>query len=80
MAVVYRQTSLKEGTPLQFLGVYATRWDPAWGDPTVGFLEVDYRLDDALTDLASVQLIDNTGKEARKEIEEILRKLVGSEQ
>jgi hypothetical protein len=64
---------LEEGTPLQFLGVYATRWEPDWGDPTVGFLEVDYRLDDALLDLASIPV----NEETRKEIEEILHKLVG---
>jgi len=74
MAVVYKQTKLEEGTPLQFLGVYATKWDTScWEDPTVGFLEVDYRLDDALDDLASIQLEDD----ARKKIKEILRKLIG---
>lgn len=75
MTVVYKQTGLEEGTPLQFLGVYATRWEPEWGNPTVGFLEVDYRLDDALTDLASIQLTD----EVREEIKEILRKLIGED-
>jgi len=43
--------------------------------------ELPYNLEDALTDLASVQLIDNTWKEAaivRQEIEEIMRKLAGS--
>lgn len=77
---VYKQVELKDGQPLQFLGVYSLRWLSEWGEPTVGFLEVDYRLNDALDDLASVQLIDNTGSEAddvRKEIENILRKLTG---
>lgn len=73
MTVVYKPTKLEEGTPLQFLGVYATRWEPEWGNPTVGFLEVDYRLDDALADLTSIQLTH----EVRKEIEEIFHKLVG---
>ena len=74
MAVVYKQTELKEGTPLQFLGVYATRWEPEWGEPTVGFREVDYRLDDALEEFAAIPLADPS---ARQRIKLILHKLVG---
>jgi len=27
--------------PLQYVGVYVTRWQPAWGQPTIGFVEAD---------------------------------------
>lgn len=30
-----------EGTPLQFVGVYITRWRPEWGEPTIGFIEAE---------------------------------------
>ena len=76
---VYKQVELKDGQPLQFLGVYSLRWLSEWGEPTVGFLEVDYRLDDALNDLASVQLCGEAS-EVRTEIEDILRKLTSETQ
>lgn len=47
-------------------------------EATVGFIETGYTLDDAITDLSGVQLVDNTSKDAdlaRKEIEEIFCKL-----
>lgn len=31
----------QEGDTVQFLGVYALRWQREWGEPTVAFVEVD---------------------------------------
>lgn len=31
----------QEGTPVQFLAVYATRWQSEWGEPTYAFVEAD---------------------------------------
>lgn len=30
---------LRNGEPVQYLGVYALRWRPEWGPPQVGFVE-----------------------------------------
>jgi hypothetical protein len=38
--VRYKRVELEEGTPIQFLGIYATRWPYDSGvEPTVGFIE-----------------------------------------
>jgi hypothetical protein len=79
---MYKRVELKEGSPVQYVGVYVTRWQPEWGEPQVGFVESDYSLFDALLDLTGVQLIDNTIEDAdiaRREIKTILRKLAGEE-
>lgn len=39
--MLYRQVELKEGELVQFVGVYVTRWQREWGEPTVGFVQVD---------------------------------------
>ena len=39
MTRLYKRLELIEGEPVQFLGVYALRWRPEWGEPTVGFVE-----------------------------------------
>lgn len=39
--MLYKQVELKEGVPVQYLGVYVLRWRPEWGEPTVGFVEVE---------------------------------------
>ena len=36
---LYRCFDTDEETPVQFVGVYITRWRPAWGEPTVMFRE-----------------------------------------
>jgi len=79
--MIYKRIELKDGELVQFVGMYVTRWQQEWGQPQVGFVENDYTLDDAISDLYGVQLIDNTSNEAdiaRKEIETIFRKLVGA--
>lgn len=38
--MVFKLVELTEGVPVQFLGIYATRWPYDSGvDPTVGFIE-----------------------------------------
>ncbi len=37
----------QEGEPVQYLGVYALRWNPVWGHPQVAFREAADQ-DDAL--------------------------------
>ena len=40
--VRYKRVELEEGVPVQFLGIYATRWPFDSGvEPTVGFIEDD---------------------------------------
>ena len=75
---MYKRVQLEDGQPVQFDGVYVIRWKPEWGQPTVGFVEAEYTLEDALDELMDVQLTDNThdgALHARDEIEEILIKL-----
>ncbi len=36
---MYRCFDVDEKTPVQFVGVYTTRWRPEWGEPTVMFRE-----------------------------------------
>ena len=38
---LFKEVELKEGADVQFVGVYVLRWNPEWGSPTVGFIEVD---------------------------------------
>jgi hypothetical protein len=38
---LYQCFDIDEVTPIQFVGVYVTRWRPAWGEPTVMFCEVE---------------------------------------
>jgi len=37
--MLYKRVELKEGVPVQFVGVYVTKWQKEWGQPTVGFVE-----------------------------------------
>jgi hypothetical protein len=39
---LYRRVPLEDGQMLQFVGVHQLRWQREWGEPTVGFVEVDY--------------------------------------
>lgn len=36
---LYRLIDVDEETPVQFVGVYTTKWQPAWGEPTAMFYE-----------------------------------------
>lgn len=36
---MYKRFDVNENEPVQFVGVYATRWQPEWGKPTVMFRE-----------------------------------------
>jgi hypothetical protein len=38
---LFKVVEPKEGVDVQFVGVYVLRWNPEWGEPTVGFIEVD---------------------------------------
>lgn len=38
MAQLYKMVKLEEGTPVQFLAVYALRWQPEWGEPAYAFV------------------------------------------
>jgi len=38
---LYKMVELKEGVLVQYVGVYVLRWQKEWGEPTVGFVEVD---------------------------------------
>lgn len=41
MSNLWEKVELKEGEPVVYLGVYATRWQQDWGKPTVGFIQAD---------------------------------------
>lgn len=41
MPMIYERFDVEEETPVQFVGVYVTRWRPEWGQPTVMFSEAD---------------------------------------
>lgn len=45
---------------VQFVGVYVTRWQQEWGTPTVGFVEADYQLSDAITELNNIKVIQES--------------------
>ncbi len=80
--MLYKKIEVDETTPVQFLGVYVTKWRSEFGEPTAAFVEVDYSLDDAEDDLLYVILDSNSAigrDEAREEIRAIFKKLVGEE-
>jgi len=37
--VLVESVELEEGTEVQWVGVYVLKWQPEWGQPTVGFRE-----------------------------------------
>ena len=37
--IIYKEVELKEGNPVQYVGVYLLRWRQEWGQPTIGFVE-----------------------------------------
>ncbi len=41
MPELYKRVELEEGCKILFVGVHALRWNSAWGEPTVGFVELD---------------------------------------
>lgn len=49
--MIYKAVELEEGVQVQFLAVYALRWRPEWGEPKIGFVEIDDNLIDAASDL-----------------------------
>jgi hypothetical protein len=56
--MLYRRVELTEGQPVQFVGIYATRWPYDSGvEPTVGFIEVD-------TEVTPESVIDTSEIEA----------------
>jgi hypothetical protein len=50
---MYKKVDLKEGVPVQYVGVYVTRWQCEWGQPTVGFHEVEEKDETLQADLLS---------------------------
>ena len=40
-AMLVESIELKEGTEVQWVGVYVLKWRSEWGQPTVGFRELD---------------------------------------
>ncbi len=39
--VLYKAVPLEDGEELQYLGVYVLKWQREWGDPAIGFVELD---------------------------------------
>jgi len=39
---MFQMVELKEGVPVQYLGVYVTRWESEWGLPQYGFVEAPH--------------------------------------
>lgn len=37
MSMIYEGFSVEEETPVQYVGVYVTKWRPEWGQPTMMF-------------------------------------------
>lgn len=40
----YKRVEIKDGNstePVQYVGVYALKWQKEWGEPEVGFVEID---------------------------------------
>jgi len=69
---MYKRVELSEGQPVHFVGVYVTRWQREWGNPTVGFVEAEYQPGDAINELATLDLSEYQ----YKEVLAILRKLM----
>lgn len=49
----YKIVELEEGVSVQYLGVYVLKWRREWGEPEVGFVEVDDDLVEVANDLLS---------------------------
>ena len=41
MPTLVEMVELEEGVEVQWVGVYVLKWRPEWGQPTVGFREVE---------------------------------------
>ena len=39
--MLYKAVPLEDGEELQYLGVYVLKWQREWGDPAIGFVELD---------------------------------------
>ena len=39
--VKYKMVDLKDGVIVQYVGVYVLKWKPEWGQPSVGFVEIN---------------------------------------
>lgn len=42
MKRLYHAYDVDEETPVQYVGVYVTRWRPEWGEPSIMFAEIDW--------------------------------------
>ncbi len=51
MTQLFRMYEIDEETPVQFVGVYTTKWRPEWGEPTAMFAGVDDPVYDAAPEL-----------------------------
>lgn len=68
----YRRYDVDEETPIQYVGVYVTKWRSEWGEPTAMFARVEGNEGDLLD--AAPELLD-----ACKNAEQTLRNLGNGE-
>ena len=48
---LYRKVELREGQPVQYVGVYVLRWNfEQWGNPEVGFIEATDESEEEIRD------------------------------
>jgi hypothetical protein len=60
---------LEEGTPVQYVGVYVLRWRSEWGEPAVGFAEIEDDQDDIATLMAEAYAEDQARQIIKLETE-----------
>lgn len=71
--MLYQFVEPKDGNELQYVGVYVMRWNPSWGEPTVGFREADTeQMIERI--MAGVQALTNATDGIEDEMRAVLRK------
>ena len=72
---LYNRVEPEDGVELQFVGVYVLRWERAWGEPTVGFVECDTeQMLDRL--MAGIEGLTSATAGIEDEVRDMLRKCV----
>ena len=75
---LYNSVELEEDVMLIFVGVHALRWNPAWGEPTIGFREADTeQMLDRL--MAGIEGLAGATAGIEDECREMLRKCIGGD-
>ena len=69
---LYKLVDLEEGELVNYVGVYVTRWQREWGQPAVGFVEVEPSVDMAVR---WCEICDFAGLETDASTEDVLEKL-----